>query len=322
MRTSIEQAAKLAEGFGAMSLTSFQPSLRPGSGRSLAKARLPLRCPPGYGYFLINGGGVFGPYDAVDPAAPGHWECRPLPHMTPSPAGSAGDTLRQLLMSTALPANQGRAPRGGGGGGTQVSSFTMHGLPEGLGMAQAAGLGAIFNDTGLGIPGPYGAVPSQKIDAGTYEITGTQVALRGTPNGAEAGRFNNKYGANNNLVVEPADQVDFDGQVGNAGGLSWGHVTVKTGELAGKTGYVALEYVAPVGWTKQHGGTGPISGGGGGIQPASSTTDSTSETDYVPYILGGAAVVGAGVIIWALAGGKHKGKHGKRHAARHRRRHA
>lgn len=177
----------------------------------------------------------------------------------------------------------------------------------------AAGLGALFS--GVGILGPYGAVPAQAVPAGTYEITGTQVALRDAPGGAEKGRFNDKYGKNNDLVVEPVDQVDFNGQVGNQGGLSWAQVTVKSGALAGSSGYVAMEFMAPVGWTKQHSGVGPITGGGGGgggITPASSSSDSTTTSDYAPYVLAAAGGVGLLIIGWAVFS---KPKHG---GARHR----
>lgn len=183
----------------------------------------------------------------------------------------------------------------------------------------ASGLGSLF--AGLGIPGPFGANPAQKVDAGAYEITGTQVALRDTPGGAESGRFNNAYGPNNNIVAGTPDQVDFDGQTGTAQGLTWAHVTAKSGALSGKTGYVAIEFMAPVGWAASHGGTGPVpqggggGGGGGGIQPASQQTDTSSTTDYTPYILGAAAVVGGGLILWAFFA---KPKHG---GARHRRSH-
>lgn len=190
-------------------------------------------------------------------------------------------------------------------------------------LRMAAGLGALF--AGLGILGPFGANPAQKVDSGTYEVSGTQVALRDAPGGTEKGRFNNASGANNNLVVPPPDQVDFDGQTGTAQSLTWAHVTVKTGALAGQTGYVAIEYMAPVGWTASHNGTGPAQGGGGGgvIQPANNQTSTTTETDYTPYILGTAAVVGVGFIAWALlAKPKHGGAHraGRRRHGGHRRR--
>jgi hypothetical protein len=189
----------------------------------------------------------------------------------------------------------------------------------------AAGLGALYS--GLGILGPFGANPAQKVDAGTYEITGTQVALRDQPGGTEKGRFNNAYGSNNNLVVPPPDQVDFDGQTGTAQGLTWASVTVKSGTLQGQKGYVAIEYMAPVGWTASHNGTGPAQGGGGGggILPASPPpTITTTETDYTPWILGGAAVVGVGFIAWALLAKPKRGgvrRMGRRRSStrRHRR---
>jgi len=180
----------------------------------------------------------------------------------------------------------------------------------------AAGLGAWFGSVyeGLGILGDPNL--REKVPAGTYEITGTQVALRQTANGAEIGRFNNRYGANNNVVVEPVDTVDTDAQmVYNAGGHNWAHVKVLSGELSGKEGYVATDYLGGVGYTKSHNGTGPVQGGGGGITPVSvPPTGTTTESDYTPWILGGAAVLGLGIIGWAVLAKPKKG------GARHRRR--
>lgn len=165
---------------------------------------------------------------------------------------------------------------------------------------------------GFGVPGPYGSVPTQALSAGTYEISGTQVAMRGSPNtgGAELLRFNSAYGDNNGIVVGAPDQVEFDGQVGNGSGLSWAHVTAK-----GETGWVAVMYMAPVGWTAKQGKTSPVpSGGGGNAQPVSlDTTEAASSMDYTPWILGGVAVLGLGVIGWAALSKKRKhAKH--RHA--------
>jgi hypothetical protein len=196
----------------------------------------------------------------------------------------------------------------------------------------AAGLGAWFGSVyeGLGISGPYGANPSSKVDAGAYEISGTQVALRATPGGSETGRFNNAYGPNGDRVVPPVDQVDFDGQTGTAQGRTWASVTVKSGQLQGQKGYVAIEFLAPVGWTASHGGTGPAQGGGGGgggggaIEPASTKTETTTEKDWTPWILGGAAVVGLGIVGWAVFAKPKKGgarRMGRRRSGtrRHRR---
>jgi hypothetical protein len=194
----------------------------------------------------------------------------------------------------------------------------------------AAGLGAWFDSVGLGIPGPYGAVPSGNnrpspdTNNNQYEITGTQVKLHTSPGTGTplvgSGYFNNKYGQNNNLVVDPADQVSMLGDVGNADGYSWAKVNVTSGELSGQQGWVAMAFMAPLGWTKAHGGTGPIAGGGGGggITPVKDTTESITETDYTPYILGGAAVLGLGIIGWAVLAKPKKGAPGKR---RHRRSH-
>jgi len=182
----------------------------------------------------------------------------------------------------------------------------------------SAGVGALAmlqkqKREGVGVPGPYGAIPSQALGAGTYEISGTQVALRGSPStgGAELARFNNDYGDNGGIVVGTPDQVEFDGEIGNSGGLSWAKVKAK-----GQEGWVAVMYMAPVGWTAKQGKTSavPQGGGGGNAQPVSlETTDAAGATDYTPWILGGVAVLGLGVIGWAAL--SKKKKHGKRHHA-------
>lgn len=160
---------------------------------------------------------------------------------------------------------------------------------------------------GVGVPGPYGAIPSQALGAGTYEISGTQVAMRGSPNtgGAELARFNNSYGDNGGIVVGAPDQVEFNGEIGNSGGLSWAKVKAK-----GQEGWVAVMYMAPVGWTAKQGKTSPVpqGGGGGNAQPVSvvDETDPSSSTDYAPWILGGVAVLGLGVIGWAALSKKKK----------------
>lgn len=179
---------------------------------------------------------------------------------------------------------------------------------------------------GLGVPGPYGRVPAQAVPASAYEISGTQVFLRDEPklDSMDKGAFNAAYGANSNIVVGDPDQVDFDGQVGNADGYSWAHVTAKTGALAGQSGYVAMAYMAPIGWTKSQGKTSPapVNPGGSGDDPkfhqTSDVTTTTTTTDYTPYILGGAALLGLGVIGWAVFS-KPDGR-GKKASGRRRRR--
>jgi hypothetical protein len=170
---------------------------------------------------------------------------------------------------------------------------------------------------GFGIPGPYGANPAQMIPAGAYEVTGTQVALRDTPGGNESGRFNNAYGDNGGKVVGAPDQVDFDGQTGSAQGLTWAHVTVKSGALQGKSGYVAVAYLGPVGYAASKGAVEQApsgGGGGGGNLPVSNvdykTTDESSSTDYTPYILGGGVILALGVLgIAALSKKKRRHAH-------------
>jgi hypothetical protein len=187
------------------------------------------------------------------------------------------------------------------------------------------GLGALLLalDQGLGIAGPYGANPTSKVDAGAYEISGTEVALRATPGGTETGRFNNAYGANGNKVVPPPDQVDFDGQTGTAQGRTWASVTVKSGQLQGSKGYVAIEFLAPVGWTASHNGTGPPQGGGGGggtdITKVTETTSTTTISDYTPYILAGAGGVALLIIGWALLSKPKAGGGARRRSGRRRR---
>jgi hypothetical protein len=189
-------------------------------------------------------------------------------------------------------------------GGYTPQFSALRGLPE------EEGLGA--SPEGLGIPGPYGANPAQAIPAGTYEISGTQVELRDAPGGNIIGQFNGDYGANGNIVAGTPDQVSFDGQTGVANGLTWGHVSVtETGSSgpAGKDGYVALEYLAPVGWTASNGGTGPVpSQPPSMIQPASNVTTTTTTTtttnwltDWRTWVIGGAVALGVGILVYAGA---------------------
>jgi len=151
-----------------------------------------------------------------------------------------------------------------------------------------AGLGRAV---GMGVPGPWGDMPKD-IAAGTYEITGTLVALRKNPgvNEEELGRFNQVESAPNIIAGTP-DQISFNGDTGDAGGLRWAYVTVKTGPLAGETGYVAMKYMGPVGWTASHGGTGPAPG----PAPAPAPTPEEAvakKTNYVPWIIGGVVLTG------------------------------
>lgn len=180
-------------------------------------------------------------------------------------------------------------------------------------LALLVGLGV---DVGLGIPGPYGNVPAEAVPAGTYEISGTGVAFRSGPSLASSsiGTFNADTSRGDYVVGAP-EQVAFNGQVGNADGLSWANV-----QAQGKTGWVAMKYMAPVGWTA---GKGMVAtgGGGGGIERTSTTTTTDTTTamtttssaisKYTVPILVGAGALGLGIIGWAVLakpkGGRRKG---------------
>jgi hypothetical protein len=241
------------------------------------------------------------------------------PQFVPQGAQSASQTLTAVLHQQALPSVGGQRSWGGGSG-YQVGKMGLHGAEDNMQsdlVSMAAGLGALF--TGLAVPGPYGANPAQMVPSGTYEISGTGVAFRDAASlgGAIIDTFNPDTSGGNNVVGTP-DQVEFKGETGTGNGLTWAKVIAK-----GKTGFVAVEYMAPVGWTAQQGKVvakgGGGGGGGGNITPASDTSSSTTTTDYTPYILGGAAVLGGGIILWAVlakpkkGGGKHRSAH-RRHA--------
>jgi hypothetical protein len=204
----------------------------------------------------------------------------------------------------------------------------------------ARGLGA---PKGLGIQGPYGPTLDTKgsaLDGGPYEISGTQVSLHDpninpsslAPSVGVIGYFNNKYGDNGGKIVGTPDTVVANGQVANANGYTWAQVTVDGGELNGKTGYVALKYLAPRGWTASHGGTvsvppavvDPNKPADEGDQPTSPSGNPpaamTGEPSaaWKPWLIGGLAVLGAGGILYALFGTK-GGKQVRRRAKAHRR---
>lgn len=157
---------------------------------------------------------------------------------------------------------------------------------------------------GLGIPGPYGANPSQMLPSGTYEITGTGVNFRSAPSvsASAIGMFNSDTSQGDKVVGTP-DQVTFSGETATGNGLTWAKV-----QAQGKEGYVAVEYMAPVGWTAQNNGIAAGGGGGGGnAQPVSYQQPGTATaTDYVPWVLGGVAVLGLGVLGWAMMSKKKK----------------
>ncbi|MGH7176919.1 MAG: hypothetical protein ACREJC_06035, partial [Tepidisphaeraceae bacterium] len=230
------------------------------------------------------------------------------------PLPTASQAYTRALREQATPSVGGSTPRGGG---YQVSRIGVRGIPE---------------SEGLGIPGPYGASPSQMFRAGTYEITGTQVALFDTVEHAAAsgsispdtpgvvGFFNNDYGQNGNKVAGVPDQVQFAEEASAVGGRMWAKVTTKTGSgqttfgtnvQPGQVGFVAVAYMAEPGWTAAHGGTGPIPSGGPEPQPPPEQPPlamiSAGSKWTMPLIIGSIVVLGVGAIGYALYGTK-KGK--------------
>lgn len=343
MNRTMKQAAGLAAGF--MTQMQHQQTQTPGGNFSLpsglytvvAQGGLNVRATPA-GQFItrIENGQLFGVDNYQPPVfVSGYWwvhgkygqhlsgwvAARYLVLLAPdAPVRLPVLTLEQRAQANRIVApNPSFAPpllpRGDGPYYPRVGKMGVHGLPEDNMqsdlVSMAAGLGALF--TGLAVPGPYGANPAQMMPSDTYEISGTSVEFRDAPSlgGAIIDTFNPDTSAGNSVVGTP-DQVVFKGEIGTGNGLTWAKVTAK-----GKTGFVAVEYMAPVGWTAQQGKVVPKGGGGGGggnIDPVSQKTpgDETTKTDYTPYILGGAAVLGGGIILWAVmakpkkGGGKHR----------------
>jgi hypothetical protein len=218
---------------------------------------------------------------------------------------------------------------------------------------QRVGVGAISYGTprglarviGLGMPGPdYGK--DSELAAGTYEITGTEVALfsdnanpppRGTLiNPSTPGViafFNTAYGANGGKIAGTPDQVDVaTTEVRN--GRRYALVSVKSATDAGKTdpehgdaknvspgntGLVATDYIAPVGWTAAHGGTGPIPQPNQpqpqppGPNPEPPPAAAAASSSKIPWIIGGVVLVGL-VVGGVVMGKKH---HARRRAGHH-----
>lgn len=166
-----------------------------------------------------------------------------------------------------------------------------------------AGLGAlaVLQSEGLGALGPLGNAGS--ILPGKYKSTGDGVNVR------SSGSFSSGIKGTLNVgdVVEATGKVEGDESPGtsvNPRGELVNFAEVKT--VFG-TGWVAIEYLAPAGAGE------PISGGGGGGGDATPVkyvepTDGSGGffDEYGNYILGGAAVVGAGVILYALTRKKKK----------------
>lgn len=261
----------------------------------------------GLGFFLVQPGPMQRPRRRRSESV-----AQLLRKVTPEGGFTAAEAFRRALMEQAG-GIQTSITGGRHGDSTprpQVSPLGVRGLPEddmNL-IEQAAGLGELFN--GLGIPGPYGDNPSQMLPSGTYEVTGTGVNFRSGPSTASStiGVFNADTSAGDKVVGTP-EKVEFNGETAGGGGLTWAKVKAQ-----GKEGFVAVKYLGPVGYTAQHGGISS-GGGGGGITPAKLETSSTTETDYTPYILGGAAVVGIGIIGWALFSkkkGRGRGRHRRR----------
>lgn len=197
---------------------------------------------------------------------------------------------------------------------------------------------------GLGIPGPFGPTldtKGSKLDAGLYEVSGTQVALHdpnidptklrsGDP-AQVVGYFNNQYGDNGGKVVGTPDTVAADGQVANASGLSWAFVGIYDQKvpLYGKTGWVALKYLAPQGWTAAHGGTQPnppavvklgnADEGDSNAPPVAMTGEPSAA--WKPWLIGGVAalaVLGGGYLLLSSKGGKKARRRVKARARLHR----
>jgi hypothetical protein len=213
------------------------------------------------------------------------------------------------------------------------------------------GLGAVFvgaprgRSIGVGMPGPDFGKDSE-LSAGTYEITGTEVALfsdnaeppkRGTLiNPSTPGViafFNTAYGDNGGKIAGAPDQVDVaTTEVRN--GRRYALVSVKSAAFAGQkdpshpdatnvspgnTGLVATDYIAPVGWTASHGGTGPVPNKSEPLPeppPDGTTTAAAKSSSAIPWIVGG--LVLAGIIVGGALVGKKGYRRAKAHVRLHR----
>lgn len=199
------------------------------------------------------------------------------------------------------------------------------------------GLGAVTR-VGVGIPGPWGDNPMSDISPGTYEITGTDVALRNTPGttGDLIGRFNSANQRAPNIPGDPPDQVYFDGETAEFSYSKWAEVEVKTGPHARQKGWVAMKYMAPVGWLNNQIKNKPAivsqsTGHSTAIDASMSTnkgqTTSSPGIDTsasmmtiakrssIPWIIGGLAIVGVLVGASIMAKKPQRAHHGATHRA-------
>ena len=206
---------------------------------------------------------------------------------------------------------------------------SLRGLPDGA---------------GLGMLGPW-AGKDVKLDADIYEITGTQVVLFADPKFVTSpvnpstpgvvGFFNNDYGDNGGKIAGAPDRVDADAQIANIAGHKWAHVTTKTGSgrttygtnvSPGQTGWAPMDYMAIVGWTAAHGGTGPVPSGPTPTplpttppeQKPPALMTGAAPASWTPWLLGGLALLGLGAVGYALFGTK-TGKAGIRKTKAYRR---
>lgn len=181
-----------------------------------------------------------------------------------------------------------------------MNGFQHHHLPyplPGLGRTPYGG------HEGVGALGPLGNAAT--ISGGAYKITGSGVNFR---NGALSPTGN---------VLNIGDDFTADGTVkGTEANGVFTNFASGTSRLG--SGFVAVQYLAPSNGFNPA-SYQPVDGGGGAAIPASITKTTTivetqSEwTDYLPYVVGGLAIVGIG---YALFGTK-KGQ-AVRRLARHR----
>lgn len=266
----IEQAAALAEGFGA-GWGGYRS--QPGPQQSPHQGPWPYLSP-----FDVSREDLHRQYrKALDPFAPGS-------------SFNAAEAFRRARMQQVQYGTQASSgpylpPRPQAGG--------LHGAEENMNLIeQAAGLGAMF--AGLGVLGPLGNVGS--ITAGKYQSTGDGVYFRKV---LEAGL----PAVANSLSI--GDVVEATGEVGGVKDANGAFINfAKVGHAQYGTGWVAIEYLAPNGTV--------VKPQRGNIEPVKLETAATSEMDYTPWILGGAAVVGIGIIGWAVLAKPKRGGHRRR----------
>lgn len=228
----------------------------------------------------------------------------------------------------------------------------LYGTPHGLGAVARVGVGipgpwgdnpmllGAVTRVGVGILGPFGDNPqniSQNIPSGTYEITGTVVTFRKEPAGETIGLFNPTQSQRaENIPGDPPDQVDFGGTTEAKNNFTWAYVKVKSGPLFGKTGWVAMKYMAPVGWLNDQinkrpelvlqKSTGPsvidtsMSTNKGQPTPSpvidtGASMATVAKSSPIPWIIGGLAIVGVLVGASIMAKKPQRTHHGVAHRA-------